>query len=274
MKILRVLTGPHAGARVAMTDGPWTVASPLDSARFPLAGTICLEGWSGEALALDVEKDVCILRRAGAGQAAVWPDLEPRSFGDTVLCIGGEGAPWPDDLTLLSALVQPKAVPAALALADLQQKPQRRTTGGRAAFVVLCVTGLLALFVASPSKSAKSPGVSSQSAARLKAAAAPPVRQAPPDNAELLDMVRSALHGHNVAVRLEGDGALVVEGSVRQPDKVREIVARLEQDLAPALKSIEVDVQPALARPRITARLETGATAYAVRPDGTKIFYP
>ena len=273
MKVLRVLTGPHAGARVALADGHWTITNSVDSSRFPVVGTICLEDWTNDALVLDVENDVCTLHAAGT-DSLVWPDFEPRRYGDIVLCLGTEGFAWPDDLVLLAKLVAPEKAPESPktpAAAEVRQQA-RHATKGRVAVAVLCVMGLFAFFIASPSKSAKSKTASNLTVKPqlIKGANRP----LPGNDAELLDTARSALNGQGVLVTLQSPGHLVVSGNARQPALVQEIAGRLAQDLAPALKSIEVEVQPAASRQRISARLETGATAYAVKPDGTKIFTP
>lgn len=89
---------------------------------------------------------------------------------------------------------------------------------------------------------------------------------------ELLDTLRSALHAQGATVRHLGQGRFVVEGTLQRPDLVRETAARLAQDLAPGVRSIEVDVAQPTVRPRVAAQLEAGTTRYAIRPDGAKTF--
>ncbi|RYX91573.1 MAG: hypothetical protein EOO28_25385 [Comamonadaceae bacterium] len=309
MKILRILTGPHAGARVALTDGRWTITGQQHAAQFPLVGTLCLEGWSTHALVLDVVDGVCSIvepvpgESAGlpyAGETVAWQDLEPRRFGRTVLCTGEAGTAWPDDLALLSRLVQP-AGPAAVTAPGTGPVPlrpgmpgsrfgallSRIAPGGRYAVVMVCVATLLALVTASPANFAKSvrttlrhdaffPADDAASAAAVLQASMswrkPGSAKGSLSDAEVLDIVRSALHGRGLTISSEGDGRLVIVGQAREPGQIKEIAGRLLQDLSPELKSLDVEALPAVARSRVSARLEAGNTAYAVRPDGTKMF--
>lgn len=103
MKVLRVLTGAHAGARLALSEGAWRVQR-LDPANESWqANEITLMDWHGEPLSLSVGPAGCTCRDT-ADVEHPWPDFDVRRFGDVVLCVGEDRAIWPSDTNLLASL--------------------------------------------------------------------------------------------------------------------------------------------------------------------------
>lgn len=141
MKLLRVLTGVHAGAQVRLAPGVYRVAADDDA-------DIRLSDWTGADLTLTVDGDnvVTAIRaatnsievgltsaqhpskdghvtgqngsqgaavasnsRATAETEQVEPvlllDFVPVQFDDTVVCIGPSDARWPPDVDLLAVLL-------------------------------------------------------------------------------------------------------------------------------------------------------------------------
>ncbi len=103
MKILRILTGNHAGARLVLSEGTWRVQRLDPACEVWQVDEISLVDWHGEPLVLRVRPTGCVsLDLKGAEHP--WPDFEVRRFGDVVLCIGEDHAIWPSDASLLSNL--------------------------------------------------------------------------------------------------------------------------------------------------------------------------
>jgi type III secretion protein D len=141
MKLLRVLTGVHAGAQVRLAPGVYRVAADDDA-------DIRLSDWTGAELTLTVDgdnvvtatraatnsievgltsaqhtsKDGHVTEQNGSQGAAaasdslataeteqVEPvlllDFVPMQFDDTVVCIGPSDARWPPDVDLLAVLL-------------------------------------------------------------------------------------------------------------------------------------------------------------------------
>ncbi len=132
-KLLRILTGVHAGAELRLSVGAHRIAAND-------AADICITDWRGGDVSLVVESGgVVSARRVAEGhaaakdgskkrsntnqgddasQAAIHPsqsdnepgtvlllDFTPMQFGETVICIGSADARWPSDLELLSTLL-------------------------------------------------------------------------------------------------------------------------------------------------------------------------
>jgi type III secretion protein D len=106
MKVLRILTGTHAGARLALTEGTWHVQrlDPTNESWNP--DEINLMDWHGEPLSLCVGPKGCVCLDAQEAQYP-WSDFDVRRFGDVVLCVGEDSAIWPSDATLMANLPSP-----------------------------------------------------------------------------------------------------------------------------------------------------------------------
>ena len=153
MKLLRILTGVHAGAQLRLARQRYLVGGDAQA-------DIVLTDWREEPVCLAVGDDgQVVVQRPGSGahadaaadkrqpeaQLDYFDDLVPRRFGDIVLCVGPTDAPWPSDVRLLESLVAP---------ASRKRKKKRRQPddglrpeGGRRVFVAAGVTLSVALLV-------------------------------------------------------------------------------------------------------------------------------
>ncbi|MFP6560951.1 secretion protein [Paraburkholderia sp. B3] len=121
MKILRVLTGIHAGASLELTPGSHRIGADDDA-------DIRLTDWQGPDAVLEADPaDVIRISRELPGDEeagdVLLVDFVPMQFGETVLCIGPEDVAWPSDVDLLSTLL---ASPVKSQLASYQRQQRRR----------------------------------------------------------------------------------------------------------------------------------------------------
>ncbi|ASL45430.1 hypothetical protein bAD24_I18320 [Burkholderia sp. AD24] len=147
MKLLRILTGVHAGAQLQLTPGTHRVGADDDA-------DIRLTDWRGADALLHVDASGVVSAQRVAHAAAVSAaqtadgqpnaplageevvllvDFVPMQFDDMILCIGADDAAWPSDLDLLSMLL---ARPAEARFAA-ERKKRRRYVGAVAACFVL-----------------------------------------------------------------------------------------------------------------------------------------
>lgn len=147
MKLLRILTGVHAGAQLQLTPGTHRVGADDDA-------DIRLTDWRGADALLHVDASGVVSAQRVASAAAVSAaqvadgqaaaplageevvllvDFVPMQFDDMILCIGADDAAWPSDLDLLSMLL---ARPAEARFAA-ERKKRRRYVGAVAACFVL-----------------------------------------------------------------------------------------------------------------------------------------
>jgi type III secretion protein D len=146
MKLLRILTGHHAGAQVVLTPGAYRIGANDDA-------DIHLTDWRGAdvLLTMDERGAVCSERKeaprdvaaeaeahaeaqaeATLDPGATWlVDFVPMQFDDTVVCIGWADAAWPSDLALLSTLLNgpTEADADTNALHDAARARKRRYAG-------------------------------------------------------------------------------------------------------------------------------------------------
>jgi len=121
MKLLRVLTGIHAGASLQLAPGAHRIGCDDDA-------DIRLTDWQGADAILEVDPTevIRIARSEPDDQeagAVLLVDFVPMQFGETVLCIGAEDVTWPSDVDLLSTLL---ASPVKSQLASYQRQQRRR----------------------------------------------------------------------------------------------------------------------------------------------------
>jgi type III secretion protein D len=145
MKLLRILTGVHAGAQLQLTPGTHRVGADDDA-------DIRLTDWRGADALLHVDASgvVSAQRVAAAVQMAdtadgqavppvageevvLLVDFVPMQFDDMILCVGADDAVWPSDLDLLSMLL---TRPAEARFAA-ERKKRRRYVGAVVACFVL-----------------------------------------------------------------------------------------------------------------------------------------
>ncbi|MEX3816115.1 hypothetical protein AB3X96_38820 [Paraburkholderia sp. BR13439] len=105
MKLLRILTGIHAGASIPLGAGDYRVAADDDAdvqisdwQHAPLTITIAVDGGASAQRQTDAEASM---------EAAFVPlaDYAPQRFEDVVLCLGPENSEWPSDVELLNKLL-------------------------------------------------------------------------------------------------------------------------------------------------------------------------
>lgn len=105
MKQLRILTGAHSGAQVKLIPGAYRLGAD-DGA------DLCITDWTEASIRIELDEAGVTRWSAAHASAApaddstvtLVPDLVPIPFGEIVLCIGPEDAPWPADVDLLRML--------------------------------------------------------------------------------------------------------------------------------------------------------------------------
>ncbi|NRF72435.1 hypothetical protein HLB44_36350 [Aquincola sp. S2] len=119
MKLLRILTGLHAGAQLLLDNGMYIVGNQ--------AGVdVHITDWKHAPIRLTVEEGQAVaIASLGADESAnlempALQDLMARRFKEVVLCVGPADDDWPSDIRLLEKLVRPEARPS-----KPEPKPQR-----------------------------------------------------------------------------------------------------------------------------------------------------
>ncbi|MHA7338553.1 type III secretion system protein, partial [Burkholderia pseudomallei] len=114
MKLLRILTGLHAGVEIALDAGEHRIGAGEDA-------EIRITDWRDGDLLLSIDaQGVTRARRAAGmppetaadrfdadGSPLLMLDFVPVPFGETALCVGPERGAWPSDLELLATLWAP-----------------------------------------------------------------------------------------------------------------------------------------------------------------------
>ncbi|WGS47797.1 type III secretion system protein (plasmid) [Burkholderia sp. JSH-S8] len=146
MKLLRILTGLHAGAEIALGAGEHRIGAGDDAA-------IRITDWRDGDLLLSIDaQGVTSARRAAPvpaetaadpfdadGSPLLMLDFVPVPFGETALCVGPADGAWPSDLELLATLWAPP--PGA----DAARRGAQRKLAACAAAGGALVAGLLAM---------------------------------------------------------------------------------------------------------------------------------
>jgi type III secretion protein D len=150
MKILRILTGTHAGIQARLTPGRYRIGKADDT-------DICITDWDDDEVVIELdESGVINARRSNASDAdqsvVMIPDFVPFPFGTTVLCFGGEDATWPPDIQLLASMYNGTGVPGApphgAGAPDAETGARQRAFGSRRLRVAGTVALVGALFIA------------------------------------------------------------------------------------------------------------------------------
>jgi type III secretion protein D len=114
MKLLRILTGLHAGAEIALEAGEHRIGANDDAA-------VRITDWRDGDLLLTIDAQGVVSARRAApvpaetaedpfdadGSPLLMLDFVPVPFGETALCVGPADGAWPSDLELLAALWAP-----------------------------------------------------------------------------------------------------------------------------------------------------------------------
>ncbi|AOJ71181.1 MULTISPECIES: HrpD5 family protein [Burkholderia] len=146
MKLLRILTGLHAGAEIALDAGEHRIGAGEDA-------EIRITDWRDGDLLLSIDaRGATRARRAASappetaadpfdadGSPLLMLDFVPVPFGETALCVGPAGGEWPSDLDLLATLWAPP--PGA----DAARRGAQRKLAACAAAGGALVAGLLAM---------------------------------------------------------------------------------------------------------------------------------
>ncbi|KGD54121.1 type III secretion system protein [Burkholderia pseudomallei] len=146
MKLLRILTGLHAGVEIALDAGEHRIGAGEDA-------EIRITDWRDGDLLLSIDaQGVTRARRAAGmppetaadrfdadGSPLLMLDFVPVPFGETALCVGPERGAWPSDLELLATLWAPP--PGA----DAARRGAQRKLAACAAAGGALVAGLFAM---------------------------------------------------------------------------------------------------------------------------------
>jgi len=151
MKILRILTGTHAGIQARLTPGRYRIGKADDT-------DICITDWDDHEVVVEMDDaGVVRVRRfadTDTGGAAVGeadpvvilvPDFVPFPFGTTVLCFGTEEAQWPPDIQLLASMYNGGSNHDAAAQTNPEDRAshdEERPTGKLRMLRTLCVASM------------------------------------------------------------------------------------------------------------------------------------
>jgi type III secretion protein D len=213
MKLLRILTGNHAGAEARLSTGAHRVHSDDDA-------DIRITDWSGAAVVLNVdEMDSVTVTRiepalADTDEAAhadgvdpgvvLITDFVPMQFDQTVLCTGPDDRVWPSDLALLSTLLvkpgnaEESAHPEFASTGKWKEKRKLVTAMGAACVVLAIASGVTSMALTTRAKASLPP---------------PDVAAAEQANRDLADAHMTDLHA-----TLDGHGGVLVTGLVSSAD--------------------------------------------------------
>ncbi|MBV6843809.1 serine kinase [Xanthomonas campestris pv. paulliniae] len=296
---LRVLTGTHAGARLDLAQGRYTLGSDPQT-------DIRIDDWPGCSLIIEVDQDGQIRYSSDTVQETFFVAFQPVRFGPLVLCVGDAAAGWPDDVALLERLLSPAppaprtsrrkvlrtAVGAVLALAaaallpSLQpaflsdaatrQHPENALNQAKA---LLKQLGLREAHAEQVGTRVLIEGLvpSSADAARLRAQ----VHRYHPGVAvnvavvdEVVATLRDTLADPALTVRYEGNGVFSVSGSSDYAERASRRIADVRSDLGPEVRALHVEISqqdPSIKPPdNYDAALLADGLHYVETPDGTK----
>lgn len=280
MKILRVLTGVHAGVQVRLAHATQYVIGDGGEA------DICITDWRAAKLLLQVDDNgVARATRRPQGKVpdsdsipVLLPDFVAVNFDETVLCVGPADLPWPSDVDLLAPLWTRQPAPKAT-------KRSPHVTLG----IIATVAGVIALVSAgamlpsaratqSPDNAARAAESARNLAEMLSAAGLSELHVAPRGQtvivsgmvrneadealaqgiigrAESVPVIRrydiATADAQNIAESLaisgaridySGGGVFTVRGTVQSASKVREAVDRLLPEFGTNVKRVDVKV--------------------------------
>jgi type III secretion protein D len=303
MKQLRILTGRHAGAQLALTQPQYRLGAGGDA-------DILVSDWTADPLLLQVDGDHGVTATAGgtaAAAARTLADFEPCRFGDVVLCTGPHDAAWPADMQLLERLMRPP-VPAAA----VRRAGPSGVLAATGVVATLTVAGLFLFLVSHQADAARDRMPPEplgdqvlravRSSTRADVAVLPQGERVVVEGLldssadvaamrqllarfpgeyiehryaaanEVAQSIDDALASPDLAVAYRGRGVFEVTGRTQQPDQVRRAASRIAADLAPLVRGIEVvaaEVQPPDRVP-VDAMLSGHGLQYVQTRDGAK----
>lgn len=308
MKLLRILTGAHAGAGLRLSRERYVLGCEADA-------DIVLTDWKEGPICLMLAPDEAVqvapIAAAADAEPDVLEDLAPRRFGDVVLCVGPADAAWPSDLRLLEKLVRRKPrKPLLRGLIEMRAVPDRRVLIACGTLAVALMSGFVGVIgngrataatpeeplqtkVARAIQAAGVTGVSVRAgengsvsvegmvhdgseAARLRAALVPlgaqRIAHRYASAGDVAQAIGDALANPGLSVRYRGDGEFVVTGSSIDLAAVRGKLQRIVTDLGPAVAHIQLAAAelPPPATLATNALLHAGELRYVQTRDGTK----
>jgi type III secretion protein D len=303
-KLLRILSGRHAGGSLQLGVGEHTVGAGSDN-------DIIITDWTAPTLTVQVQAGV-----VGAEVAGDLADLKPVRFGDVVVCIGPVEGIWPTDLELLAQLFESPALPASPAVAE---GPPRKTTayalcGGAAAVIAFCLVAVIVQArPRSPMQAAN--GIASASRNMQQAIDRAGVRGLQVRNdasaisiegmvetreqshialstisalslgidirprfavvEEVVESIRSSVGLPQALITHLGSGVFSFQVESADPDGTRAAISRVAADLAPSVQRIELVVTQSKAthrNTRVTSSFSDGDVSIVQTKDGAKYF--
>jgi len=318
MKTLRVVAGLHGGACLPLPPGRYRIGRGQTDETAG-EGSLNLYDWTAPPLALVVDEAGI---RCGVGpvdpsaddtmpEAEAWPELQPRRFGEVVLCIGDSERPWPTDAQLLRMLVTPGTAGGPSTRAGTHSWAIRGTVVG--AGLLVAVGALYGAATGSPpklpppepalgaqwlSRSLLSQGlhelqvlqnrrvvslsglVSNAQQGRAVRVAVADVQRSTGisvlESWEVADEIASTIEGALRAPGLKahylGAGRFEVLGTVADPQQLQHAAPQLQKDLGANVRSIEFSLEPIRSTPPFSVAMSADALQYSERPDGAKVF--
>ncbi|CAE6702768.1 HrpD5 family protein [Xanthomonas arboricola pv. corylina] len=300
---LRILTGTHAGARLDLQPGSYTLGADPQA-------EIRIEDWPDCPLIIEVDADGQVRYRSDTLPTTPFVALHPMRFGPLVLCIGEAAAAWPDDVALLERLLSPAATPATPPPPRSRRTAMRAVVGAMLALAAAALLpSLLPAFLsdAAPARSQDNqlnqirsvlkrlglrearveqvgPRVrveglvaSSADAARLRAQLHRYQHAVTVDVVvvdEVLAILRDTLADRDLNVRYDGQGVFSIAGDSDNAERAIRRIADLRSDLGPEIRKLHVDItqqDPSVKPPsNYDAALLVEGLNYVETPDGTK----
>lgn len=300
MKQLRILTGVHAGAQLALKRPQYRVGSDDEA-------DVQISDWSDApmTLVIDGEGSVALVQQeegAKTRRIGVLDDFVPRRFGDVVLCAGPAEAGWPSDVDLMKAWMRgPRRSSGA---------SSKATWGAALGAVVMLLGGLAAVVSGQSATSASAPppsplervqralgaagvaglqarlvdrrvvveGLVADSAqvARVRTALLPfgenVLLHRYAAATDVARQITDALHDPAINVVHAGNGEFKVKGQAEDVQRLKEEVARVAADVGPLVRRIDVEVEEALptGRVRLGAMWHGEDLQYVQTADGVK----
>ncbi|MCC8537826.1 HrpD5 family protein [Xanthomonas axonopodis pv. poinsettiicola] len=300
---LRILTGIHAGARLDLQPGSYTLAADPQA-------EIRIEDWPDRPLIIEVDADGQARYRSDALPTTAFVALHPVRFGPLVLCIGEATADWPDDVALLERLLSPAAPSATPPPRSPRGTAMRAVVGAMLALAAAALLpSLLPAFLSNaapphspdnqfnqvrfllkqlglPEARVERVGArvrveglvtSSADAARLRAQLHRYQHAVTVDVVvvdEVLATLRDTLADRDLSVRYDGHGVFSIAGSSDNAERAIRRIADLRSDLGPEIRKLHVDItqqDPSVKPPaNYDAALLADGLHYVETPDGTK----
>lgn len=318
MKALRVISGLHAGAWLPLGPGRYRIDSGEQAAQDP-DSLLRLYDWTAAPLLLvvDAQDTISTTHAAqalvpGASEVGeVWAELQPRRYGEVVLCTGDTERPWPSDEQLLAMLRAPAPDARPSALAWMRSWSARAVVVG--AGLLVAVGALYGAGTGSPPTLAPpQPALGAQWLSRSlanqnlhelevrqdhrevvlsglvrNAQQGQAVRMAVADVQrstgvavieswevadEIASTIESALRAPGLQAHYLGAGRFEVVGRVADPAQLQHAAPQLQKDLGANVRGIDFSLERIQTAHPFSTAMVADALQYSERPDGAKVF--